>query len=285
MREVSIAMAGPLTPWEEHHFWLEILEDHAHFARDFLSPIEQRWVQLAIYYIGAFRGLRQKLLQVGRDLPAASPQMVELAGEIVPVATGYYQFESELQRLRLQNRIHLGASPSYFDGTLLENREYLRLLAYYVRGEDSPPLSFVDLLDMWLEDQIGHAVLLRNGLDPAEVLLVQQSQLFVQTFQSHLAKHEAIKKFILLNPFNLENDAGRPVINRFAIDVTLSVNAFYEFVQRVVELHKKQEVMNRVTLRFLEHHFPETCYFLNKLFLYVPQIRPIPCTLSKPSFR
>ncbi|WP_018133095.1 hypothetical protein [Effusibacillus pohliae] len=44
------------------------------------------------------------------------------------------------------------------------------------------------------------------------------------------------------------------------------------------------KVLSRVTLRFLEHHLPETCYFLHKMLYDVPDVVPIPaCPLSKPS--
>lgn len=42
-----------------------------------------------------------------------------------------------------------------------------------------------------------------------------------------------------------------------------------------ISLYQVDEVLNNTTLRFLEHHFPESCYFLvhlmftNKTFLFI----------------
>ncbi|MCK9858641.1 DUF2935 domain-containing protein [Paenibacillus sp. ATY16] len=59
----------PISPWEEHLFWLEILDDHSIFVRDFLSPTESHWVVLAQQYSERFRYLRA----AGEDTKPKSP--------------------------------------------------------------------------------------------------------------------------------------------------------------------------------------------------------------------
>jgi len=265
--------------WQEHSFWLEILEDHAHFIHDFLSPNEREFVGYAKQYIRLFEGLRRKLANVAPNLNEQSPEMISFSRESHTLAYGYYQFEGRLQRLRIENKVNLNLTPSYLNGTLGENLEYIRMLSYYVNGQVPPVLPLVDLMDMWLEDQVGHAALLVRALDGVEAQLVNETRSYMQIFQAYIIKNEAIKGYLRFMP------EGFKVQLQFARDVSQSVIGFTQHVEKIVDLYKDEEVLNQTTLRFLEHHFPEACYFLTKLSYYAPDIIYPPCALTKPSFR
>lgn len=269
----------PISVYEEHAFWLEVLEDHAHFIHDFLSPSEVQYVNIAKQYIQLFRGLLNKLSNYPATESASSTQMITLAREIYPIANGYFHFEGQLQRLRIENKVNLNLTPTYLNGTLGENQEYLRMLGYFVNGQIPPILPLVDLMDLWLEDQSGHAALLARAVDGVEVALVTQTREYMQIFQLFIVKNEAIKGYLRFTP------EGFPIQLQFARDVVLAVIGFTSLVEKMVQLFKGDEVLNQSTLRFLEHHFPEACYFLRKLSFYVPDISYPPCSLSKPSFR
>jgi hypothetical protein len=43
--------------WEEHLFWLEVLQDHAYFVRDHLSASEVEYVNTSQQYINLFSNL------------------------------------------------------------------------------------------------------------------------------------------------------------------------------------------------------------------------------------
>jgi len=57
-------------------------------------------------------------------------------------------------------------------------------------------------------------------------------------------------------------------------------------LRSVVEKYKGDRILNKTTLRFLEHHFPETCYFIKKLSEFAPDLQRegTSCSLRKPSF-
>lgn len=269
-------MPTTISPWEEHSFWLEILEDHAIFVRDFLSPAEVQWVDYAKRYIAAFRGLRRNLAALPRDLPASAPEMIGIARQAHPLAAGYLEFEGHLQKLRLQNEVLLTTTPTYFNGTRLENQEYIRLLGYFMRGEQPVELPETALIDMWLIDQIGHSLLLDTMLDPTEVELKLRTESFLNRFRAYQAKHISIKGYLQVMP------PGFGVQRRFTRELVETIDEFRRFVAQVIELFRRDEVLNRTTLRFLAHHFPETCYFLRKLAAYVPELEIEPCPLTKP---
>lgn len=179
-----------LTPWEEHQFWLEIIQDHAYFLFEALSPSEQHWINITCQYIAELGKLLTKLKQLDRFLPAGSDAMIQFAREATPIACHYYQLDGHIGKLRIENQININLTPTYFNGTLNEEQEYVRMLQYYVRGEDPPPLSMDDLINLWLEDQQGHALLLVNLLDPTEVLLRKHASTYLDTFTALLSKQK-----------------------------------------------------------------------------------------------
>ncbi|WP_078554734.1 DUF2935 domain-containing protein [Bacillus alkalicellulosilyticus] len=268
-----------ISVWEEHQFWLEILEDHAHFIHDFLAPSETKWIDMAKQYITSFQQLQQQLQTIPSTSPLDSNEMIQIAHLIEPYALGYYKFEGHIQQLRVFNEVNLNLPPTYLNGTLNENEEYLRLLSYYKEGKNPPLLRLDALMDLWLEDQVGHAALLVRALDGVELALVQKTELYKQQFQAHMLKNKSIKSYLRFIP------SGSPIEQRFAKEVAQSVHDLNEFVLSIVTLFKSDSVLNQTNLRFLEHHFPESCYFLRKLILYVPDIQISPCALQKPSFR
>ncbi|BCB04643.1 DUF2935 domain-containing protein [Bacillus sp. KH172YL63] len=268
-----------ITPWQEHEFWLGILKDHAYFVRDYLSPTEVKWVNQAEYYIEWFQNVEKELMKVPGDLPESSPEMIQLSEWAQEVSYQYYTFEGHLLHLRLFNQVNLNLSPSYLNGTLAENREYLRILNSYTKGESYAELPLVDLMDMWLDDQRGHAALLVDILDSAEIDVIERANALMVQFSQFMVKNDMFKGYLHFT------QPGFPAQIRFAHDVSLQVVAFTALVDEVLNLYVKDEVLNNATLRFLEHHFPEACYFMKKLSHYAPSIDYPDCKLIKPTLR
>lgn len=270
-----------ITTWEEHAFWIAILQDHAIFVLEGLAPYEKQWIAAADQYIQAFGGLLHKLNNLPKDEDVNSERMIQLAKEIWPVAKGYYDFEGSLQRHRINNEVQISLSPTYFNGTLNENQEYLRQLSYYVQGQPAPVLSVVELLDLWLEDQLGHAILLRNMLDPIEIDLIHRLDGYSQKFESFMIQNREMKSYLRFTPPGFRRQ------QLMAHEVGVTVLEMNSFISMVVTRFKNAEVFNKTNLRFLEHHFPETCYFLISLSAYVPELREVAsnCSLKKPSFQ
>ncbi|WP_245308211.1 DUF2935 domain-containing protein [Halalkalibacter urbisdiaboli] len=270
-----------ITPWEEHSFWLEILQDHAYFVRDHLSVTERQFVSTAQQFVESFERLRLDVKGINPRLGVSDQAMIDLARAIFPVAEGYYQFEGKMQSLRIQNQVNLNLSPTYLNGTLSENEEYLRILSYYINGQNYTPLPLVDLLDLWLEDQLGHAVLLRNILDPIEMKITAQTDLYIKQFQSFIVQNEQMKGYLRFSPPGIERQ------KRFSREVGQTTIDMYNFIVDVVRMYINTDVFSRTTLRFLEHHFPESCYFIRKLSMYAPEIgaQAAQCPLTKQSFQ
>jgi hypothetical protein len=236
-------------------------------------------VKVANQYIDQFTYYRKKLKQINPHSDVSSSELVQFSREVHPIVYGYFSFESNLEYLRLRNEVNLNLTPSFLTGTLLENQEYLRILGFYSCGNDAPPLSLVALLDLWLEDQAGHAELLANGLDPLERDIIAKAQVLSRTFVSFLFENRKIKQ---MQHFTHEQV---PQQEKFVQQVIHTVNEFTQLVIRVLQEYRDQQLFSRLTYRFLEHHLPETCYFLKKLSCYVSDQRNIPnCRLTPPYF-
>ncbi|MED3655283.1 DUF2935 domain-containing protein [Heyndrickxia sporothermodurans] len=270
-----------ITVWEEHFFWLEILQDHAYFVRDHLSASEGEYVHTAQQYIHLFDDLLNRLSNLPKSLNHSDEEMISFSKLAFPVAKGYFEFEGKMQALRIDNNVNLNLSPTYLNGTLSENQEYLRLLSQWVQGKEPHPLSIVDLMDLWLEDQLGHAVLFQGIIDPIEIVATRQTETYISLFQMYIVQNHHLKNYMRFK------EPGFSRQRAFAYEVGKTTLEMNNYVYRMVMKYKENKLLNKTTLRFLEHHFPETCYFIKKLSYYAPEFQEEArkCSLKKPSYR
>ncbi|WP_253275495.1 DUF2935 domain-containing protein [Rossellomorea aquimaris] len=269
-----------ITTWEEHLFWLEVLQDHAYFIRDHLSAAEAEYVDVSQQYIQLFGGLIDQLNRVPRTADHRDETMVRFSNKVWPVAKGYFDFEGMLQSLRIDNKVNLNLSPTYLNGTLAENQEYLRILEYLKKGEEPEPLPLVDLMDLWLEDQLGHAVLFQNVLDPIEINASRQAEAYINQYQAYIIQNRHLKGYLRFK------QPGFARQREFAYEVGQTTLEMSQYISGMVMKYNKKKLLNKTTLRFLEHHFPETCYFIKKLSYYSPKLKEAAgtCSLKRASY-
>lgn len=251
-----------ISVWEEHLFWLEILQDHAYFIRDHLSPSEIEYVNISQQYIKLFGDLIVLLRSIPRSVNHRDDAMIYFSKRAWPVANGYFEFEGKMQALRIDNKVNLNLSPTYLNGTLAENQEYLRILRQLVQGKEPVILPLVDLMDLWLEDQLGHAVLFKNLLDPIEMVATRQAEAYISQYQVFIVQNRHLKGYLRFK------EPGFARQREFAYDVGKTTLEMNRFISSMVIKYKESKILNKSTLRFLEHHFPETCYFIKKLSHY-----------------
>ncbi|MGR3765726.1 DUF2935 domain-containing protein [Rossellomorea sp. NS-SX7] len=266
--------------WEEHLFWLEVLQDHAYFIRDHLSVVEEEYVDASQQYIQLFGELIELLNRVPRTADHGDEVMVQFSTRVWPVAKGYFEFEGMLQSLRIDNKVNLDFSPTYLNGTLAENQEYLRFLGYLLKGEKPEPLPLVDLMDLWLEDQLGHVLLFQNLLDPIEIGASMRAEAYIDQYQVYIIQNRHLKGYLRFK------QPGFARQREFALEVGQTTLEMSQYISGMVEKYNKKKLLNKTTLRFLEHHFPETCYFIKKLSYYSPKLKEAAgnCSLKRASY-
>ncbi|MBV7506731.1 DUF2935 domain-containing protein [Bacillus sp. sid0103] len=266
--------------WEEQLFWLEILQDHAYFVRDHLSVSEGEYVNTSQQYINLFGELIATLSTIPRSVTHTDDSMIYFSQRAWQAAKGYFEFEGKLQALRIDNKVNLNLSPTYLNGTLAENQEYLRFLSFLVYGKEPVPLPLENLMDLWLEDQLGHAVLFKNIIDPIEIMVSNQAELYISKFQVFIVQNHHMKGYLRFK------EPGFARQTEFAYEVGKTTLEMSNFVYNMVIKYKENKLMNKTTLRFLEHHFPETCYFIKKLSFYAQSLQEeaSKCSLKRPSY-
>lgn len=266
--------------WDEQLFWLEVLQDHAYFVRDNLSVSETEYVNTAQQYINLFGDLIASLNNIPSSVNYTDETMIYFSQRAWPVAKGYFEFEGKLQALRIDNKVNLNLSPTYLNGTLAENQEYLRFLSLLVYGKEPVPLPLEDLMDLWLEDQLGHAVLFKNIIDPIEIMASTQAEMYINKYQAFMVQNHHLRGYLRFK------EPGFARQTEFANEVGNTTLEMSQFVYNMVIKYKENKLLNKTTLRFLEHHFPETCYFIKKLSFYAPnlQVAASKCSLKRPSY-
>ncbi|MGG3468927.1 DUF2935 domain-containing protein [Neobacillus pocheonensis] len=83
--------------WDEHLFWLEILQDHAIFVRDHLSKEEEEGISIAERFIQSFGTLLHNLQQLNPALSVSSTEQIAFAKQSYTVSFEYYRFEGNLE--------------------------------------------------------------------------------------------------------------------------------------------------------------------------------------------
>ncbi|WP_366557427.1 DUF2935 domain-containing protein [Priestia megaterium] len=56
-------------------------------------------------------------------------------------------------------------------------------------SKEPVPFSLVKLRDLWLEDQLGHAVLFKNLFDPIEMMVSKQADSYIGKFQTFIVQN------------------------------------------------------------------------------------------------
>ncbi|WP_254871164.1 DUF2935 domain-containing protein [Bacillus sp. Marseille-Q1617] len=269
-----------ITIWEEHLFWLEVLQDHAYFIRDHLSAAEEEYVEASQRYIQLFGELIEQLNRIPSTAGHGDETMIQFSNRVWPVAKGYFEFEGMLQSLRIDNKVNLNLSPTYLNGTLAENQEYLRFLGYLMKGQEPEPLSLWELMDLWLEDQLGHALLFQNMLDPIEIGASRRAEAYINQYQVYIVQNRHLKGYLRFK------QPGFARQREFAYEVGRTTLEMSQYISGMVVKYNKKKLLNKTTLRFLEHHFPETCYFIKKLSYYSPKLKEAAgaCSLKRASY-
>lgn len=243
----------------EHQFWLKILEEHALFIYDHLSPREREQVRQAEAFVLAYQ-------QLQRRVPPDGAAQQSFGQEALEVSQRFWSYKVKLLGERIHNTVVLNLTPAFFNGIIMELEEYIRLLLPLAQGKQPPRGNIFHHLFLWLPDQIGHAALLFKDLDISERELSRQAQ------EAQTGFTGAYLTAIQMQGFTRAEGEQFPVLDRFVADVATAVQGFYRVVQGAVELYQSDRLLSRTTLPFLQHHFPESEYFLFKLAEAAPQV-------------
>ena len=241
-------------------FWLQVMEEHALFIFDHLSPREVPAIRQAQQFIQAYAELRRRA-QNGSD-----PLPTQFAQEALQVSRAFMDYKLALMRARINNDIVLNLTPAFFNGIISELEEYIRLLTPLAVGEEPAPVSAFHDLFLWLPDQLGHASLMVKDLDLVERALSRETNQYVETFTGQYLSA------IQLSGYARALGPRFPKLDQLVEEIAGTTQGFYKVVKQALELYRTDRLMNRATAVFLEHHFEESKYFLRKLGEQFPEL-------------
>lgn len=234
----------------EQRFWLPILRDHCQFILDSLSPTEKNEVKSA-----------KALLHVFDDLVKtfSHPSPALDLNYSYRAAKKLRKFKLHLLRRLLTDEFAFHLSPTFINHMLNEIDEYLRILSYFLKGEEPPLLHPVHHHLLWLPDAAGHAVGIETKLDGVEKNLRERSRYFIRQFEAFYIKAVELAGYLRTNLKQF------PALSKFNKDVELEIILFQKFLQELEEMSLSKEVLSTLLPLLPDHMFREECYYLYKL--------------------
>lgn len=249
----------------DHAFWLRVLEEHGIFLYEHLSPREAAWVGQAQQFIDAYAQLRRFVATTTAPVPP------EFARDAMEVNRHFLAYKLALMKARINNEVVLNLTPAFMNGVIAELEEYIRLVAPEAAGQEAAPVTPFHHLFLWLPDQIGHAALMSRELD------INEREISRQAVQYQTAFTEDYLTSLQMAGFSRAMGMHFPRLELEIEGIATRLREFWKVVRLALERGAKDQLLNRSTAIFLEHHFEETDYFLRKLsesFPLLAQRRP-----------
>ncbi|MFZ5967913.1 MAG: DUF2935 domain-containing protein [Bacillota bacterium] len=250
----------------ENGFWLQILSDYAQFSLDYLPSTEQEDVYTSKYFISVY----SKLLEKAREIPQSTKQ-VELSNMAFKYATESKNFALSLLRKSLIGKTQIMLTPTLLNHIVNEIDMYLFILKYLRFGQIPPIFHPLEYHKFWLLDAIGHADMIRLGLDEVEKKLIQNTEEFRKRFL------ELYEKALELCGYTRTNLLQFPALRALNKEVEHVIKDFMEFLEELEEKKRNHEILATFSFLVPEHMLREECYYLTKL-AQVSEIKKPDCS-------
>ena len=237
----------------EHDFWLRVMEEHAEFIQDALSPQEQDDQLMTTSFIKRYQNLRNELTEL-KTLNAISfsKKAEELTNE-------FRKYKLSIIERQLNRTISSQLTPTFSNHMVNELEEYVLILDYLKQGETAPIFHELHHHLLWLRDASGHAGAINDNLDGVEQRLKEKSFSFAKHFD------EFYLKAIELTDYLRTNQQSFPALKRFNYDVELELKLFKTFLHELEEMELSAEVLSSFTASMADHMAREEQYYLRKI--------------------
>ncbi len=255
----------------EHHFWLQVLGDHARFIRDSLAPKEKVEIEKAQHFITVFDTLLANATPkiTIENLTILTKQTEEYANKI-------RNFKLDLIKQQLVGKISIDLPPTFLNHMVNEVEEYIRILAY-LRNQEKPPLSHpLHLHLVWLLDAAGHSDAISSSFDIVEKQLREKSNSFTKKFESFYIKAIEMAGYLRTNLLAF------PALTRFNNQVELEIAVFTAFLNELQALKMENHVLSTLSPLMADHMAREECYYLTKLAESVQEVKKPACDPTRP---
>lgn len=237
----------------EHDFWLRVMQEHAGFIQDALSPLEQRDQKLTDSFIKQYQSLRNELIQL------QSSNAISFSKKVEERTIEFRKYKLTIIERQLKGEINIQLTPTFINHMVNELEEYLLILNYLKQGETAPIFHELHHHLLWLRDASGHAGAINDNLDGVEKRLKEKSFSFATHFD------EFYLKAIELTDYLRTNQQSFPALERFNYDVELELKLFKTFLYELEEMELSAEVLSSFTASMADHMAREEQYYLKKV--------------------
>ena len=257
----------------EHRFWLQILGDHGRFILNALSPLEDKEIQRAEYFIKIF----DELLENARIEGLNNSEIDDLTLRSYKYSQEIREFKLHLLKKHLIGEIKIELPPTFINHMLNELEEYLYILNFIIR-KSIPKANPVHHHLLWLLDGAGHAVAIEKGLDDVEKMLKRESRVFTQVFE------DLYQKAVEMAGYLRTKQSSFPALTRFNIEAEEQMMSFVNFLENIERLRLNKEVLGTIDPLIPDHMLREECYYLIKLSLVSEVVKP-DCDPGRPRIK
>lgn len=237
----------------EHHFWLQVLGDHARFIHDSLYPSQTEDIAKATDFIRQFDSL---LAQVdGLNTSNA----ISFANKVDSSVKQLREFKLSIIKRHLEGEMGIHLTPTFINHMVNELEEYQLVLSYLQSGRVPPIFHELHHHLVWLVDASGHAGAINDRMDGVEKRLKQKSHEFTKHFEEFYLKATELTGYLRTNLTKF------PALDRFNNEVEVEMRLFKTFLNELEEMELSAEVLGAFTASMADHMAREEQYYLMKL--------------------
>jgi hypothetical protein len=259
----------------EHHFWLQIMRDHAAFLSGALPCEATDLRQQAECFVREFEGL----LGVARDLDNAPASKWEtFACEVQSAVEGLGTFKLNLLAMMLKREVNVTLTPTFVNHMVNELEDYLMILHFLSKGQVPVVKNAVPLHLLWLRDGQGHARYIACNLDYTDYDLIDEANHFAERF---LLQHSEANEYRGFLRTCLEHF---PSLKRLNSRAGETMQDFYDYLETLRHLLSEARAKGPLQVAVVDHMMRESCYYLHKLCEADPQSSAVPkCDPTRPA--
>lgn len=237
----------------QNRFWLKIMNDHMQFILTAISPKEKAEIDTA----NSLHGQLEALLKRSRE-SLTKEQLNQLSSQAIPVVQNARKFKMYLLTRQLKDHLELSLLPDIINRMINEAEEYLNILASLLKnGEFTIPTIRLHLL--WLLDLMGHAGLIRDGINMSYRDLRKKAYGYERGFMILHARALEMEGFIRTGLKSF------PAFDKFNTDVEEFLSSFAEFFVQMNSDLRSKHVLGTITPLWMDHIYREGCYYLTEL--------------------
>ena len=230
-------------------FWTDILTDHARFQISAFAPSEETYIREAMNFQLTFEQYHQAA-QTTMDSASLSYLMHDVAK--------FIDFKKAIITNLLQCNVQINFTPGFINHMVNEASEFLSLLSENTTcaAKTKHPATYIKI---WAADAAGHTAAIIANLDPAETLLIENTQHYKTKFDNLCKKSMELEM--------IQANLGHTNYHLLKAETLAALKHFITFCQELSTLLDNCNILSSGTFSaaITNHFIKEHEYVIRKL--------------------